>query len=236
MVQGTAVVTIVLNTIALWKQERMRPMSAEERAAPKPSFRQAWADYAAGGTAGRLLVVVALGTMAFSMQDVLLEPYGGQVLGLGVAATTLLTAMWAVGAIAGFVLAGRWLAVGMDPARMAARGLLVGIVAFSCVIFADPMGSRELFFAGAGLIGFGGGLFGVATLTTAMTMPVAGVAGRGLALGAWGAAQATASGVGIALGGAIRDVVSHAAASGRLGEAMSGPGAGYAVVYHSRSD
>jgi BCD family chlorophyll transporter-like MFS transporter len=36
VVQGTAVVTVVLNLIALWKQERIRPMSREEREAPRP--------------------------------------------------------------------------------------------------------------------------------------------------------------------------------------------------------
>jgi hypothetical protein len=57
-----------------------------------------------GGEAGRLLVVVFLGTMAFNMQDVLLEPYGGEILGLSVSSTTLLTATWALGALAGL----RW--------------------------------------------------------------------------------------------------------------------------------
>ena len=106
VVQGTAVATLLLNLVALWKQERMTPMTAAERATPRPSFAAAWADYASGGKAGRLLGAVALGTAAFSMQDVLLEPYGGQVLGLSVSETTLLTAIWAVGAIAGFALGG----------------------------------------------------------------------------------------------------------------------------------
>lgn len=232
VVQGTAVVTLILNLIALWKQERIAPMSPAERAAPRPSFKDAWADYARGGQAGRLLGAVALGTAAFSMQDVLLEPYGGQILGLSVGSTTMLTAMWACGAILSFVVAARWLGQGMNPYRIAGRGLLVGIVAFTCVILADPMGSHALFFAGAGLIGAGGGLFAVATLTAAMTMPVAGVAGRGLALGAWGAAQATAAGVGIALGGTLRDLVGHAALAGRFGEGMNAPATGYSVVYN----
>ena len=60
----------------------------------------------AGGQAGRLLAVVFLGTMAFNMQDVLLEPYGGEILGLSVSATTLLTAVWASGALAGFTSPG----------------------------------------------------------------------------------------------------------------------------------
>ncbi len=233
VVQGAAVVTLLLNIIALWKQEKMAPMTKAERAAPRPLFRDAWRDFAAGGDAGRLIVVVFIGTVAFNMQDVLLEPYGGEILGLSVAATTLLTAMWAGGALLGFGLAARWLAARMDPYRMAARGILAGIVAFTLVIFASPLGSALMFYAGAGLIGFGAGLFAVATLTAAMTMPVQGAAGRGLALGAWGAAQATGAGISIFIGGATRDLVNHAAGNGAFGEALATPATGYSVVYHT---
>lgn len=232
VVQGSAVMTIILNLLALWKQERFKPMSKAEREEPKPQFRDAWSDFASGGAAGRLLVVVFLGTMAFNMQDVLLEPYGGEILGLSVSATTLLTAIFSFGALIGFALAARWLAAGIDPYRMGARGILVGLAAFSCVIFAGPLHSIAMFFGGACLIGFGGGLFSVATLTAAMTMPTEGVAGRGLALGAWGAAQATAAGLSIVVGGTLRDVVNHLALSGRLGEGMANAATGYSVVYH----
>ena len=232
VVQGTALATLLLNLVALWKQERMKPTSKEERATPRPKFREAWADFASGGQAGRLLAVVALGTAGFQMQDVLLEPYGGEVLGLSVSATTLLTALWAFGAIIGFAIAARWLKSRMNPYRMAARGILAGIVALSTIIFADPMQSATLFFAGAAIIGFGSGLFAVAMLTAAMTMSVSGSAGRGLALGAWGAAQATALGLGVALGGGLRDIVNTMALSGQLGEALNRPATGYSVVYH----
>ncbi len=233
VVQGTAVVTLLLNLIALWKQEKVRPMSKAERAAASPTFRDAWTDLASGGDAGRLLMVVFLGTMAFNMQDVLLEPYGGEILGLSVSATTLLTAMWAGGALVGFGVAARWLARGVDPYRMCARGILAGVAAFCAVIFSAPMGSPVLFYAGAALIGFGGGLFGVSTLTAAMTMPTLGNAGRGLALGAWGAAQATGAGLSIFIGGTLRDLVNHAAGNGTLGEALATPATGYSVVYHT---
>ncbi|MDJ0995126.1 MAG: PucC family protein [Dinoroseobacter sp.] len=232
VVQATAGATLILNLIALWKQEIVRPMSKEERARPRPSFRAAWDDFAEGGQAGRLLVVVFLGTLGFNMQDVLLEPYGGEILGLSVSATTFLTAMWAAGALMGFAVAARWLKADLNPYRMCGRGLLVGLAAFSAVIFAAPMGSNGLFFAGAGLIGLGGGLFAVATLTAAMTMPAQGLAGRGLALGAWGAAQATAAGVGVALGGTLRDVINAAVSTGAWGEALNDPSIGYSVVYH----
>ena len=232
VIQGTAVVTIVLNMIALWKQEKIAPMTREQRDAPRPQFRDAWADLVGGGTAGRLLVVVFIGTLAFNMQDVLLEPYGGEILGLSVSSTTLLTAMWAVGALIGFGLAARWLKSGTDPYRMAARGILIGLIAFSSVIFAGPLASIALFFAGAFGIGLGGGLFAVATLTAAMTVETKGAAGKGLALGAWGAAQATAAGCSIFTGGALRDIINGAAMSGTFGQALQSNATGYSVVYH----
>ena len=185
-----------------------------------------------GGAAGRLLAVVALGTAAFSMQDVLLEPYGGQILGLSVSATTLITALWAAGALAGFGLAARWLTRGADPMRLAAQAGMVGVVAFSLVIFSAPFAQPVLFYGGAVLIGYGAGLFAVATLTQAMAMARDSGAGAGLALGAGGAAQATAAGLGIAAGGTLRDAVMRLAETGALGPAFDAPYVGYTVVYH----
>ncbi|MEX0280175.1 MAG: PucC family protein [Arenibacterium sp.] len=232
VVQGAAVVGILLNLIALWKQEKVRPMSRAERAEPRPAFGKSWREFAGAGRTSRFLVVVFFGTMAFNMQDVLLEPYGGEVLGLSVASTTVLTALWAAGALTGFGLAARMLGRGRDPYRIAALGILSGIVGFSVVIFAAPLQSGAIFFAGAASIGFGSGLFAVATLTAAMSLPVTATTGAGLALGGWGAAQATAAGLSIAAGGALRDWVNAAALSGRLGEALNGPATGYSFVYH----
>jgi len=73
----------------------------------------------------------------------------------------------------------------------------------------------------------------VATLTAAMTLNTSGAAGKGLALGAWGAAQATAAGLSIFIGGALRDLVNTAASSGTLGDALSSNATGYSVVYHT---
>ena len=233
VVQGAAVAGLLLNLIALWKQERVIPMTKAQRAAPRPLFSEAWSDFMSGGKAGRLLVTVFIGTMAFNMQDVLLEPYGGEVLGLSVSSTTLLTALWAAGALVGFAYAAKRLASKTSSYRLAAVGLLAGLAAFSAVIFSAPFNSAVMFFVGASLIGFGGGLFAVATLTAAMALPVEGNAGRGLALGAWGAAQATAAGLSIAIGGTIRDAVNTQALAGTFGEVLAVPSTGYSVVYHT---
>ena len=231
VVQGCGVATILLNLTALWKQEKVRPMTKEEMAQSRPIFHEGWRDLLAGGTAGRLLLVVMLGTMGFQMQDVLLEPYGAQILGLSVGATTWLTACNAMGALIGFVLAGHWMAQGQDMFRMSARGILVGVVAFVMVIMAAPLHSGVLFFAGAWCIGLGAGLFAVSTLTAAMALPEQGHAGRGLVLGAWGAAQATAAGLSIAIGGGLRDSVGAYALQGHLGQIFATQTFGYSFVY-----
>jgi len=229
VIQAAAVLTMALNIVALWKQEARDPSrTAPDR--PRPAFRESWAAFMRGGRSSRVLVAVGLGTAAFSMQDVLLEPYGGQVLRLTVAETTALTALLAAGTLAGYGLAARRLTRGADPYRLAALGALAGLGAFSAVIFAAPLDSPTLFRAGAVLIGFGGGLFSVGTLTAAMALAKDGQSG--LALGAWGAVQASAAGVAIALGGAIRDGVSGLAERGLLGPALADPATGYGVVYH----
>ncbi len=232
VVQGCAVATMVLNMVALWKQEKMRPMTRAEMAEARPVFLESWRDFIRRGDAGRLLFLVVIGTMGFQMQDVLLEPYGGEILGLSVAATTWLTAANALGALMGFILAGRWMGREHDAYRMAARGILVGIGAFSAVIVAGMTGSVVLFFAGACTIGIGVGLFAVSTLTAAMALPEHGTSGRGLALGAWGAAQATAAGLAIFFGGALRDAVGSLINAGHLGPALHDASVAYAFVYH----
>lgn len=229
VIQGAALTTFVLNVIALWKQEPRRP-STTSTVVERPPFSDALKSLFEKGLSVRVLVAVALGTMAFSMQDILLEPYGGEILKLSVGETTTLTAFLAAGTLAGLALASRWLARDADAYRLAGYGVVVGIAAFSSVIFAEPLSSLPLFFLGTTLIGFGGGLFAIGTLTAVMELAQNGHGG--LLLGAWGAVQASAAGLGIALGGAIRDVISDLAKSGVLGRALSGPSVGYSFVYH----
>lgn len=230
VIQGAAVLTVALNLIASWKQEARRPMTRAERAQPRLAFRPAWARFAATGRTLRFMTAVALGTAAFNMQDIILEPYGGEVLGLSVSATTTLTALMAAGALAAFGLGAHRLSRGHDAMRLAASGVLVGLLAFSAVIFAEPLHSATLFRIGTVLIGFGGGLFSVGTLTHAMGLDGEGL--NGLAVGAWGAVHATTTGLAIAAGGALRDLVSGLAQHGVLGPVLGSSATGYSFVYH----
>jgi MFS transporter, BCD family, chlorophyll transporter len=224
VIQASAVVTIVLNAIALWKQEPLRRENPDALNTPEPSFGEAWASYMQDGRALRRLVIIGLGTMAFGMQDVLLEPYGGEILHLTVSATTYLTATLAIGGLIGFAFASAVLSRGADPFRMSGAGALIGTLAFIAIVASAPLALPLLFKVGVFFLGLGGGLFSHGTLTA--TMNDAPKAQAGLALGAWGAVQATAGGIGIGLGGVIRDGF----AASPLFKAY-GPAVGYNAVY-----
>lgn len=230
VIQGAAVVTMVINVVALWKQEPRRRRGEADLEPEAPSFRATFRAFVSRGSAARLLVAVGLGGAGFGAQDILLEPFGGELLHLSVAGTTVLTALMTGGTLTGLFAAARWLSRGRDPHHLAALGCLVAIAGFSAVIFSAPLASLPLFWAGTATIGFGAGWFSVGTLSAAMAISDEGQSG--IAVGAWGAVQATVTGAGIALGGALRDVVSGLAVAGKLGPGLTEASTGYIFVYH----
>jgi BCD family chlorophyll transporter-like MFS transporter len=138
--------------------------------------------------------------------------------------------MMAGGTLIGLIIAARMLSRGSDPYKLAGLGALVGIGGLAAVIFAAPLGSVYLFWVGTAGIGFGGGWFSVGTLIASMALSEDGMSG--IAIGAWGAVQATMTGVGVAVGGGLRDLVSGLATGGHLGPGLTETAVGYSFVYH----
>lgn len=228
IIQGAAVLTMVLNIVALWKQEvRNRALTTSTKVDPR--FGELWASFTAQPNAKRLLLAIGIGAMAFAMQDALLEPYGGEILGLSVGSTTSLTGTWAIGALIAFAFSGRRLSSGSDPLRLAGMGAVAGIGAFLMTLFAAPLGSVPLLYAGATVIGFGTGMFSVGTMIAAMGLAQKDSAG--LALGAWGAVQASCAGIGVALGGLLRDAMAYIALQDAMGATLADRATGYGTVY-----
>jgi MFS transporter, BCD family, chlorophyll transporter len=137
------VVTIALNGIAIWQQEARDRTRA---AAPRNDvpFLQAWGRLSSRPGMMRLLAVIALGTAGFGMADVLLEPYGGQVLAMTVAETTRLTVVLASGSLIGFALASWWLQNGATPIGVALLGAALGAPAFGLIILSASLTSTPV--------------------------------------------------------------------------------------------
>jgi len=229
LIQGVALLTMIFNGIALWKMEPRRSRAEAESAEKPVDFRDAWSKLGRLPGFTRLMVVVGLGTAAFNMQDILLEPFAGQVFGLAVGQTTMLMAVLAGGMLIGFMLSEQLLNQRIAPLKVSSIGLLMGVMAFGVVVFSPLAGSIGLFRSGTFGVGIGAGLFAVGTLTQTMGLASNGMSG--LLLGTWGGVQATCAGVSIAFSGAARDLISRAALSGTFGAEFVGTSTGYIAVF-----
>jgi len=224
VMQGSAVVFVALTFIAMYGQERMKPNGELVDVAEPVRVRETLGEQlrllAGQAPLRNLFLVLFLATVGFATHDVLLEPYGGQVLGMSVTATTRLTALWGGGMLVAIGLAGWLLWRRVSAVPLIAAGCLAGAAGFLTVSLASESALVNQFRAGVALIGMGRGMFIVGGL--ALVMALVDKNHAGLFLGLWGITQALAQGFGTIFGGLARDIVQH-----RTGDIALG----YTVVY-----
>lgn len=223
VMQGSAVVFIVCTFLALFNQERLNPdgtlvnqMIRQARQSLGASLWQLWRSPALRS----MFVIFFVATLGFGTHDVLLEPYGGEILGMSVQATTLLTALWGVAMIVAIVGAGMWLWRNGSSARLLIFGAFCGVCGFALVSMAGQWNTSTVFQLGIAVIGIGRGLFIVGSIATVMSL--ADRHHTGLFLGLWGVVQALAQGFGTIGGGVARDTIT---------QRLQDPLLGYVSVY-----
>mgnify|MGYP005741717539 CR=1 FL=1 len=74
VVQGAAVVTLLLNLVAIWRQEKLRPVEKKNMYKTEAAFIPIMRLFLNSQGGRSLLLVVFFGTLGLSMQDILLEP------------------------------------------------------------------------------------------------------------------------------------------------------------------
>jgi BCD family chlorophyll transporter-like MFS transporter len=221
VMQGSAVIFIALTFVAMYNQERLKPNGELEDVAEPIRVRETlgqqmrllWSQ----APLRNLFIVLFVATLGFATHDVLLEPYGGQVLGMSVTETTQLTALWGAGMLAGIALAGVLLWRGRSPVLLISAGCLLGVGGFLTVTLASDPSLADPFRLGVGMIGAGRGAFIVGAL--ALVLGIVDKNHAGLFIGLWGITQALAQGFGTIGGGLGRDLVGHATGSVALGYA-----------------
>lgn len=219
VMQGSAGAFVLLTFIALRRQERLRRDGTIDsdlevvrvRLSLWESVRMLGSQKVLQG----LFVVIFIATMAFATHDVLLEPYGGQVLGMSVAATTRLTVLWGLTMIVGVALAGWLLWRKRPPVLLIGIGCALGLLGFGVISFASDAALTGLFHVGVGLISMGRGLFLVGSVI--LVMSLTDISHAGLFLGIWGIVQAMGQGIGTIGGGLLRDIAQHVAGDVALG-------------------
>ncbi|NTU80831.1 MAG: BCD family MFS transporter [Chloroflexales bacterium] len=219
VMQGSAVIFIALTFVAMYGQERLKPNGDLEDVADPIVVRESLGHslrlLAAQAPLRNLFLVLFLATLGFATHDVLLEPYGGQVLGMSVTQTTGLTALWGAGMLGGIALAAGVLWRGRSPVFLISLGCLLGAAGFLTVTLSSNATLIAPFRGGVALIGAGRGLFIVGAL--ALVMGLVDRNHAGLFIGLWGITQALAQGFSTIGGGLTRDLVQHATGDVTLG-------------------
>ena len=219
ILKSSAVAFILLTFLSLWKQERLRRDGTvvgfhdaiTVRVSLGDSLRLLWRQR----VLRQLFVVLFIATAAFASHDVLLEPYGGQVLQMSVSATTRLTGLWGLAMLIAIPAAGWLLWRGFSPVLPIVLGCAVGALGFLIVSVASDATLVAPFRSGVWLIGMGRGLFIVGSV--ALVMALSDRDHAGLFLGLWGVMQALAQGVGAVGGGLARDLAQRWAGNVVLG-------------------
>ncbi|MFL0355861.1 BCD family MFS transporter [Erythrobacter sp. GH1-10] len=217
---GLAAATITLCALATFRLERGHVQFEETRKdEPAPDFRAAIAEIWSETAARRFTVFIFVSMMAFSMQDLILEPFAGLVYGMTPGESTQLGGQHQGGILLGMIVAG----VGGSAFKgrltsnlraWIAGGCLLSALALSVLAISAMVGPGWPIGPNVFVLGFGNGVFAVAAIGAMMGLAGAGAKTReGVRMGVWGAAQAIAFGLGGLLGAvgvdAARRVLGH---------------------------
>ena len=208
---GVSVLAVLLTCIATW---RLEGAATAERAtaakvAQQPAFREALAQVWAEPVARQFTVFVFISMLAYSAQDLILEPFAGSVFGFTPGESTGLSGVQHGGVLVGMLaaaLAGRGTRFGSLRAWQIGGCLLSALMLLGLVA-AGIVGAAWPFKANVFALGVANGAFSIAAIASMMRLAGEGRGAReGTRMGLWGAAQAVAFGMGGLVGTAASDL------------------------------
>jgi BCD family chlorophyll transporter-like MFS transporter len=215
--------TVLITAVSLWGLEKHPNSHPHTQTNPAPAFaassdrlqkqnfKEAFQEVWTEPAARTFTVFVFMSMLAYSAQDLILEPFAGAVHGFSPGQTTQLSGWHHMGVLIGMLMVAgagsRWVGgrLGSVPAWMVG-GCLVSALATvglcsSALAAVWPLKANVVF------LGVANGAFSIAAIATMMRLAGQGGAGReGTRMGLWGAAQAAAFGLGGLLGTAASDL------------------------------
>jgi BCD family chlorophyll transporter-like MFS transporter len=206
--------------------------AAADRGRPARDFRAALTHVWSDPNARNFTLFVFISMLAYSAQELLLEPFAGLVFGYSLGASAQLSGLWHAAALIGMIGVG----VACSGARRAGgarrlgslRGWTVGgcigsAVALLSLAAADWVGPLWPLRLSVMALGAANGAFAVAAIASMMELSHAnGAADAGVRMGLWGAAQAVAFAMGGLTGAAIVDLTRNLFGS---------PASAFAIVF-----
>jgi MFS transporter, BCD family, chlorophyll transporter len=199
---GVVGAAFVVAVIAVWGVEQGQ---VEAPARATVDFRSAVTEMLADPEARRFTGFVFLSMLAYSMQDMILEPFAGLMFEMSPGESTTLSSVQHQGVLAGMLLVG----IGGRAFAKDASGLrswtVAGCVGSALALAGLAMAARVApqwpIAANVAFLGFSNGVFAVSAIGAMMALAGAGGESReGIRMGVWGASQAIAFGLGGLIG------------------------------------
>lgn len=213
---GVAGGAFLLAALAVWGVEGHAIERPAPTGEPAAGFATALREMLADTEARNFTAFVFLSMLAYSMQDLILEPFAGLMFGYTPGQSTQLSGVQHGGVLCGMILAGvGGSAFGGRSAGRLRLWIGGGCIGSACALAGLALAAR----AGPGwpvaaniaLLGFANGVFAVAAIGTMMALAGGGTGSgkgghEGIRMGVWGAAQAIAFGLGGLIGAVGVDV------------------------------
>ena len=215
---GVAGIAFLVTLLAVWGAEGQAVATAPSPVATpttaKPPFREVVAEMWADGLARRFTIFVFVSMVAYSAQELILEPFAGLVFRMNPGQSTQLSSLQHGGVLLGMIL------VGVLGARLSDRkrawmkpwtiaGCAGSAIALAGMAAASVVGPSWPLKPTVFVLGFANGVFAVSAIGSMMGLAGAGKTGgrEGVRMGIWGAAQAAAFACGGFIGALGVDVM-----------------------------
>jgi MFS transporter, BCD family, chlorophyll transporter len=220
LVRTTAIVgaaAIAITALALIGLDLPQNTAVRERAAATP-FLQALSVVWADPIARRFSIFVALSMLAYSTQDLILEPFAGSVFGLTPAESTGISGLHQAGSLIGMLLTALLSTRAGTLAGWARWGCVASAGALLAIAVSPVVGSLLLLKASLFALGIANGAFAIGAIGSMMSLSAAADQSQtGVRMGVFGASQAIAMAAGGLLGAGASDVMRAVFDSDRLG-------------------
>lgn len=208
-----AIVGFIVTYLALLQLEKGIELIASPKVISNPltftqSFHEMWSDL----DIRQFTIFIFISMLAFSSQDLIMEPFAGLVFDYTVGQTTSLSGLQHSGVLSGMLLVAfcgssrlrkyfgslkSWIIYGCLASALAMMGLAIGAL----VGKSWPLDMNVF------LLGLANGTFSIAAIGSMMRLAVAdGLGKEGVRIGLWGGAQAIAFGLGGLLGASVSDL------------------------------
>jgi len=214
-------IAVIVTFLAIWGMES--PITKNQQLATnvdevepespsKASFREAFAEVWKESRVRSFTWFVFVSMLAYSSQDLILEPFAAVAFGFSPAETTTLSGLQNGGVLVGMLV----LAFVTSKAKSQTLttlsnwtigGCLASALAMLGLVLSGPVANVMFFKATVFLLGIFNGAFSIAAIGSMMQFASVGSARReGVRMGIWGASQAMAFGLGGIIGTGLSDI------------------------------